>query len=39
MKKKVVIFLTVLSIILVPIVGGPNVPSSPGITLFNHGEG
>lgn len=39
MKKRVVILLTVLSIVLVPIVVGPNVPGSPGISLFNHGEG
>lgn len=39
MKKKAVILLTVLSIVLVPIVIGPSIPISSGITLYTHGDG
>lgn len=39
MKKKVVVLLTVLSIILVPIIVGTGVSDSPVVTLFTHGEG
>lgn len=39
MKKKLVILLTVFSFILLPIIAVPAAPSSPIVSLFNHGEG
>lgn len=39
MKKKVVVLLTVFSLVLLPVLAVPAAPNSPILSLFNHGEG
>ncbi|CQR58115.1 putative membrane protein [Paenibacillus riograndensis SBR5] len=39
MKKKAVIFLTVISVLLGPIILVPGIPNPPVITLYTHGDG